>query len=111
MTDRRRQAVAPAMSDLATFNASLARDDPPPGLPTALVALWHAARGEWDTAHGIAQQREGDPAYDWVHAHLHRVEGDLGNAGYWYRRAGKPAGKGDLGAEREAMVVELMDQI
>ena len=99
------------MTDLAAFTASLAAAEPPADLTPPLRALWHAARGEWDTAHGIAQQREGDPAYDWVHAHLHRVEGDLGNAGYWYRRAGKPAGKGDLGAEREAMVVELMDQI
>jgi hypothetical protein len=43
-----------------------------------------------------------------VHAHLHRVEGDLGNAGYWYRRAGKPVAKGDLGAERDAMVATLL---
>ena len=61
-----------------------------------------------DTAHRIVQEGEGDPAHDWVHAHLHRVEGDLGNAGYWYRRAGKPVGTGDLGAEREAIVAELL---
>jgi hypothetical protein len=98
------------MTDLAAFTASLAAAAPPPDLPTAVVALWHAARGEWDTAHGIAQAQEGDPAHDWVHAHLHRVEGDLGNAGYWYRRAGKPVGKGDLGAEREAIVAELLSR-
>ena len=62
----------------------------PARLTPPLTALWHAARGEWDTAHDIAQQREGEPAHDWVHAHLHRVEGDLGNADYWYRR---PAGR------------------
>ena len=76
----------------------------------ALLALWHAARGEWDAAHAIAQQQEGDPSHDWVHAHLHRVEGDLGNAGYWYRRAGKPMPKGDLAAERDAIVAALLAQ-
>jgi len=57
------------------------------GLP--LQALWADAQGDWDGAHALAQQagsREGD----WVHAYLHRKEGDLGNAGYWYARAGKP---------------------
>ena len=98
------------MPDLATFTASLGDAEPPEGLTPPLRALWHAARGEWDTAHGIAQQQEGDPAHDWVHAHLHRVEGDLGNAGYWYRRAGKLVGKGDLAAEREAIVVVLLGQ-
>ena len=96
--------------DLAAFTASLAQADPPPGLPTPLVALWHAARDEWDAAHAIVQAREGDPAHDWVHAHLHRVEGDLGNAGYWYRRARKPMAQGDLAAERDAIVAELMAQ-
>ena len=98
------------MTDLAAFNTSLAAADPPPDLPTAVVALWHAARGEWDTAHRIAQAQEGDPVHDWVHAHLHRVEGDLGNAGYWYRRAGRPVAKGDLAAEREAMVAALLQR-
>ena len=74
------------------------------------MALWHAARGEWDTAHGIAQQREGEKPYDWVHAHLHRVEGDLGNAGYWYRRAGKSMPSVALDAEREAIVTALLAQ-
>jgi hypothetical protein len=95
--------------DLATFTASLDAADPPPGLSQPLIALWHAAKGEWDAAHQIAQAREGDPAHDWVHAHLHRVEGDLGNAGYWYRRAGKPMPKDDLAAERDAIVAALLD--
>ena len=72
------------------------------------MAPWHAVRGEWDAAHAIAQQQEGDPAHDWVHAHLHRAEGDLGNAGYWYRRAGKPMAKGDLAAERATIVAALL---
>jgi hypothetical protein len=94
--------------DLAAFTASLAAVDPPPALTSPLTALWHLARGGWGRAHEIVQAREGDPAHDWVHAHLHRVEGDLGNAGYWYRRAGKPVAKGDLGAERDAMVATLL---
>ncbi len=96
--------------DLATFNASLASGTAPPGLSPALAALWHAARGEWTAAHGIAQQHEGTAACDWVHAHLHRIEGDLGNAGYWYRRAGKTMPGGDLAAEREAMTAALLGQ-
>ena len=94
--------------DLATFTASLADSTPPSALSAPLGALWHAARGERDEAHAIAQQREGDPAHDWVHAHLHRVEGDLGNAGYWYRRAGKPMPTGDLASEREAIIAALL---
>ena len=96
--------------DQATFDVSLRGDTAPPGLTPPLVALWHAARGEWDAAHGIAQTGEGEPSYDWVHAHLHRVEGDLGNAGYWYRRAGKPMPQGDLAAEREAIVAAMLAQ-
>lgn len=75
--------------DLAAFRATLAECEPPGGMPPLLKALWHAAKGEWDTAHGIAQDdRSAEGA--WVHAYLHRVEGDEGNAGYWYSRAGKP---------------------
>ena len=96
--------------DLPTFAASLDAETAPPALTPPLVALWHAARGEWDAAHGIAQQREGEPHYDWVHAHLHRVEGDLGNAAYWYRRAGRPMPQGDLAAERGAIVMALLAQ-
>jgi hypothetical protein len=58
----------------------------PSGLPEPLVALWELARGDWDAAHGLVQDDQGADAA-WVHAHLHRVEGDDANAGYWYRRA------------------------
>ena len=93
---------------LAAFTASLAAAKPPSGLSAPLLALWHAARGEWNAAHGIAQQQEGDPAHDWVHAHLHRVEGDLGNAGYWYRRAGKPVATGTIEEEWGAIAEALL---
>lgn len=71
-----------------TFQASLSQPQPPSVHPL-LAALWHEARGEWEAAHAIAQDREGTPAYDRLHAYLHRCEGDAFNAAYWYRRAGE----------------------
>lgn len=96
-----------AKMDLAAFRASLKNDAPPPGLARPLAALWHAGRGDWDAAHKLVQQDEGEPKHDWVHAHLHRVEGDLSNAGYWYRRAQQPVESGPLDAEW-AKIVEAM---
>jgi len=81
-----------------------ARDTPPDGLSAELRALWHARKGEWERAHGIAQDI-GSGMGSWLHAHLHRVEGDLGNAGYWYGRAGKVARDGSgIEAEWEELV-------
>jgi hypothetical protein len=83
---------------MAEFRASLSRAVPAPGLDAPLAALWWAAKGNWQEAHKIAQDVETvDGA--WVHAYLHRVEGDLGNAGYWYRQAGQPVAKDSLDAE------------
>jgi hypothetical protein len=96
------------MHDLASFEASLGGNSPPAGLSRALLALWHLAKGDWDRAHGVAQQDEADPECAWVHAHLHRAEGDLGNARYWYRRAGRPVATGDLASERRAIAAELL---
>jgi len=73
---------------LDDFERSLHLPAPPAGLSLALQALWYARTDDWDRAHDITQP--GGPALDWVHAYLHRVEGDLANAAYWYRRAGKP---------------------
>jgi hypothetical protein len=70
------------------FRNSLAGAHPPPGLDPPLTALWYAGKGYWGKAHAIAQDiptREGS----WVHAWLHRQEGDQGNAHYWYNRAGR----------------------
>ena len=72
---------------LEEFRNSLAKDGPPP-LNFALTGLWWDAKGDWKRAHESAQQDEG-PAGSWVHAYLHRKEGDLSNAEYWYSRAGK----------------------
>jgi hypothetical protein len=62
---------------------------PPAGLTPALLALWLLKAGHWHKAHDLCQDIP-DPAGAWIHAHLHRHEGDLDNAGYWYQRAGKP---------------------
>lgn len=62
---------------------------PDPAWSPALIALWHQGRGDWTTAHDTLQDAVGADA-DWVHAHLHRVEGDAPNAAYWYRRARQP---------------------
>ncbi len=71
---------------LEEFSASLPSTEPPAGLAPALTALWWAHKGKWDEAHRIVMN-EGGRDCAWVHAHLHRVEGDLGNARYWYQQA------------------------
>ena len=75
----------------------------------ALLALWWDAKGNWDKAHEIAQDVPGADGA-WVHAYLHRVEGDLDNAGYWYRRARRPAASGPLPEEWDAIAAALIDQ-
>jgi hypothetical protein len=73
---------------LQEFRDSLPTQQPPAGLSAALAALWWDAKGDWTRAHENAQEDEG-PAGSWVHAYLHRKEGDASNAAYWYQRAGK----------------------
>jgi hypothetical protein len=93
--------------DLAAFNLSLRDPLPPAGLSPALQGLWWDAKGDWDKAHDCAQAQE-DMAGNWLHAYLHRKEGDLGNAGYWYQRAGKPVASGSLSAEWETIAAALL---
>jgi hypothetical protein len=73
---------------LDEFRQSLSATEPPAGLTHALAGLWWDAKGDWKRAHDSAQQDEGVEG-SWVHAYLHRKEGDQGNAAYWYNRAGK----------------------
>jgi len=82
---------------------------PPPQAGGPLTALWHLAKGDWHKAHETVQADNGRAAA-WVHAHLHRVEGDEGNAGYWYARAGKPHEKGPLGEEWELIAEALLTE-
>jgi hypothetical protein len=96
----------PAIMTFASFQESVSAAQPPP-LTSALVALWWAAKGDWDKAHKIVMDDEGREAA-WVHAYLHRVEGDLPNAGYWYRTAGRPVATGTLEAEWAALAAELL---
>jgi hypothetical protein len=95
---------------LNEFRASLSNAGPPPGLTPALQALWTDGHGDWDGAHRIAQDIEG-PTGAWVHAYLHRKEGDIGNAGYWYRLAGRPVAIGTLDDEWTAMAAVLLREI
>ena len=95
--------------NLAAFRHSLATPAPPAGLNPALEALWHDAHGDFDRAHDLAQSDEGGIG-DWVHAYLHRKEGDAGNAAYWYRRAGKPVCRETLDAEWEAIARALLSE-
>jgi hypothetical protein len=93
---------------MAEFKASLSRAAPAQNLDAPLAALWWAAKGGWDTAHKLVQDEDSKDAA-WVHAYLHRVEGDLANAGYWYQRAGKPAVSGSLETEWELMASALLE--
>lgn len=79
---------------------------PPEGLGVALKALWYAANDDWQQAHDLVQQEEGQPAAA-VHAFLHRKEGDLSNARYWYRLAGRGEYSADLESEWVDLVREL----
>jgi hypothetical protein len=89
------------------FRASLSGAAPAPQLDAPLAALWWAAKGGWDAAHKLVQD-EATADAAWVHAYLHRVEGDLGNAGYWYRRAAKPVATDPLEAEWERIAADLL---
>ena len=92
---------------LDDFKSTLGAGAPPAVVP-ALRALWHDGRGDWDSAHRVAQD-VGDATGAWVHAYLHRKEGDAGNAAYWYRRAGRPVATGDLQAEWEQIASALLE--
>lgn len=94
------------MTDFPAFRACLSGNGPPHGLGEALEALWWDAKGEWDHAHRCAQHATGKAGAA-VHAYLHRKEGDLANARYWYARAARPPATGVLEAEWEALVREL----
>ena len=92
---------------LVELRATLSDDAPPPGVPEAVKALWHDARGDWDEAHRVAQDID-DADGAWVHAYLHRKEGDLPNASYWYRRSGRPRSTSPLEEEWAAIAGELL---
>jgi hypothetical protein len=92
---------------LGEFQQSLTTTEPPAGLRLPLAGLWWDAKGEWTRAHESAQQDEGI-AGSWVHAYLHRKEGDQSNAAYWYSRAGKPVCREPLDVEWVGITTALL---
>ncbi|MBL4892598.1 MAG: hypothetical protein JKX91_12420 [Rhizobiaceae bacterium] len=93
--------------------SSLEEAEPPQGLSAPLQALWWLKKGdlamgpEWEKGHGICQTAEGVHDYDWVHALSHWIEGDMGNASYWYRRISKERVGANLLDEWDHIVSEL----
>ena len=92
---------------LDEFRESLTAAKPPAGLTLPLEGLWWDGKGDWRRAHESAQQDEGRDG-SWVHAYLHRKEGDQGNAGYWYTRAGKPVCRDPLHEEWNSIARDLL---
>ena len=92
---------------LSEFEASLKIAKPPSDLSPALTALRWAAKDKWDKAHNVVMD-EGGKDCAWVHAYLHRVEGDLDNARYWYRRAQRPLPSKPFAAEWDAIAEVLL---
>jgi hypothetical protein len=93
---------------LDDFRESLSTARPLAKLSPALAGLWWDAKGDWKRAHEMVQDDEGAES-SWVHAYLHRKEGDQGNAAYWYRRAGKPVCRDSLDAEWHRIVQGLIE--
>ena len=92
---------------LEQFRSTLAHTAAPGELSPALRAMWEDAKGNWSAAHTIAQEID-DETGSWIHAYLHRKEGELANAGYWYRRAGKPQAHDTLDEEWLRIVSGLL---
>ena len=80
---------------------------PPSSLSDELQALWWAKKGDWERAHDLAQDANSRHG-DWIHAYLHRVEGDPNNAAYWYARAKEPFFEGDLEDEWAHLLKNLI---
>jgi hypothetical protein len=93
--------------DIIQFRESMKSAAPPAGLTAALEGLWWDGKGDWTRAHESAQRDEG-PDGSWVHAYLHRKEGDLSNAQYWYRKAQRAVGQTSLDREWESIVSWLL---
>ncbi|WP_299825017.1 hypothetical protein [uncultured Pontibacter sp.] len=92
---------------LHIFKQSLAAATPPSGATVYLQALWHEAKGNWEQAHILVQDLP-DKTAAWIHAYLHRQEGDTWNADYWYSKAGKKRPATSLEAEWESIVSTLL---
>ena len=98
------------MKTIDAFRTSLSDGAPPADVGPALQALWWAGKGEWDSAHKVCQNHEDNDDVNWVHAHLHRQEGDLRNAGGWYQRAGKSIPAGEIEEEWTALAAGFLNR-
>jgi len=95
------------MKNITDYKESLLQATPPAGLSVYLQSLWYDGKGDWDKAHSLVDSLE-DKAACWVHAYLHRKEGDTWNADYWYRRAGKTRPSVNLQQEWETIAAALL---
>ena len=93
--------------EFSFFKQSLSGKEPPSDSSVYLKALWYAGKNEWNTAHKLIQDVD-DKNASWIHAYLHRKEGDIGNADYWYRRADKSRPSVSLEKEWEEIVSTLI---
>jgi len=93
--------------DLLAFQQSLSDNFPPESLSANAKALWYDGKGDWEKAHQVVQDRTGSNAA-WIHAYLHRKEGDIWNADYWYNRAGKKRPDISLQDEWELLVSAML---
>ncbi len=98
------------MTTIDAFRSSVSAETPPAEVGPALQALWWALRGDWDQAHQCVQRHEGERDCDSVHAHLHRQEGDMNNASYWYRQAGRPMPALSLEEEWSLLATEMLSR-
>lgn len=90
------------------FRETIAASSPPSSVSDHLKAMWYDAKGDWEQSHHIIQDIE-DANAAWIHAYLHRKEGDIGNADYWYRRAGKKRPPVSLDQEWETITAALIE--
>lgn len=96
------------MINFEKFNKSIQEKNPPAGIHDHLLSLWHDAKGDWEKAHLIIQDVD-DKQAAWIHAYLHRKEGDTGNADYWYSMAGRKRPRFSLQEEWEELVREILE--
>ncbi|WP_242922731.1 hypothetical protein [Pontibacter liquoris] len=94
--------------NLSTFTQSLTSDAPPSGLSVYLQAMWHEGSGDWQKAHELIQDLP-DKTAAWLHAYLHRKEGDTWNADYWYHRAGRQRPQLTLDEEWQSITTTLFE--
>jgi hypothetical protein len=99
-----------ARMTLKEFSSTINEPAPPKGTDVFLQALWYDAKGDWNRAHHLIQDEE-NATGAWIHAYLHRKEGDLSNAGYWYRKANRKIPNASIQQEWEEMAEEFLKRI